>query len=48
MKTLLLGDICPTEITNPFFQSGDINTLFDDTVTLFNDRDFIIANLGNL
>lgn len=45
MKTLLLGDICPTEITNPFFQSGDINALFDDTVTLFNDRDFIIANL---
>ncbi len=45
MKTLLLSDICPTDATWEFYKKCDIETLFADTVSLFDDKDFTIANL---
>ncbi len=45
MKTLLLGDVCPTQATNPLFDAMDIETLFSDTVSLFKDNDVNIINL---
>lgn len=45
MKCLLLGDLCPTEMTNPLFDRGDIDTLFSDTLKLFSDSDVRIINL---
>ena len=45
MKTLLLGDICPTDITNPLFEKMDIDTLFGGTTTLFENNDVNLVNL---
>lgn len=45
MKTLLLGDICSTYATEPLYKSKDIDTLFTDTVTLFDGIDFSFVNL---
>lgn len=45
MKTLLLGDLCPTSTTNPLFEAGDIDTLFTDTLELFNGNDVNFLNL---
>ncbi|MBR6766517.1 MAG: CapA family protein [Clostridia bacterium] len=45
MKTLLLGDLCPTAATASLFEKGDIETLFTDTLELFKDSDVNIVNL---
>ena len=45
MKFLFLGDLCPTEITNPLFEKGDIDTLFTDTLELFAHSDVKVLNL---
>lgn len=45
MKTLLLGDVSPTVDTNPLFEKMDVETLFSDTMTLFQGNDVNIVNL---
>ena len=45
MKTLFVGDICPTPGSTPYYAAGDTAALFGDTVDIFRDRDFIFANL---
>lgn len=45
MKTLLLGDVCPTDITAPLFKAGDIKTLFTDVAGLFKGNDINLVNL---
>ncbi len=45
MKVLLLGDVCPTKASNPFFDNKDVEVLFSDTVTLFKNNDVNIVNL---
>lgn len=45
MKSLLLGDISPTNITSPLFEQKDIETLFGDSVSLFKDNDINFVNL---
>ena len=45
MKTLFVGDICPTSASAPYYAMGDTATLFGDTIDIFRDRDFIFANL---
>lgn len=45
MKALLLGDLSPTSYTNPFFKKKDIDTLFNDTVSLFEGNDINFVNL---
>jgi len=45
MKTLLMGDLCPTDDNKEFFQKEDLNTLFTDTLPLFEGNDFTILNL---
>ena len=37
MKMLILGDVVPTTVTDPLFKKKDIETLFGDTVSLFQD-----------
>ena len=46
MKTLFLGDVCPTKVTGELFAKKDMKTLFSDTVSLFcgNDFNFVIFN----
>ena len=45
MKIMLLGDICPTEITASLFANENTAQLFGDTLSIFKDKDFIFANL---
>ena len=45
MKTLLLGDVCPTDMTKEYFAKQDVTTLFGDTVSLFQGKDFVFVNL---
>lgn len=45
MKTLLLGDVCPTAHTDPYFKEQNIEILFGDTVKLFEESDFTAINL---
>ena len=45
MKTLLLGDICPTIYTKEYFASVNVDALFSDTVSLFSSVDFSFINL---
>ena len=45
MKTLLLGDLSPTEVTIPYFKKKNIPELFDDAVSLFENKDLILVNL---
>ena len=45
MKTLILGDVCPTVTTNPLFKANDINTLFGDTLSLYEGNDIFFVNL---
>ncbi len=45
MKTLLLGDICPAPISEPYYRSKDIKALFGDTVSLFENKDLVFANM---
>ncbi len=45
MKTLLLSDVCPTDATWEYYKKCDIEALFADTVSLFENKDFAVANL---
>lgn len=45
MKTLFVGDICPTKFTQAGFEAGDTAALFGDTVSLFAEADFKFVNL---
>ncbi len=45
MKTLFVGDICPTKYTEEAFAAADMKTLFNDTLSIFKNRDFVFANL---
>lgn len=45
MKTLLLGDISPTQHIDPLFKVKDVKSLFDDTVSLFAGNDLSFVNL---
>lgn len=45
MKLLLLGDICPTTVTAPFFEARDTATLFTDVLPSLQGNDFTFANL---
>ena len=45
MKTLILGDISPTQVTSPYYEKEDLKTLFTDTLPIFEGKDLIFANL---
>lgn len=45
MKALLLGDLSPTNSTNPLFEKHDIETLFSDTISVFENNDINFFNL---
>ena len=45
MKTLLLGDLSPTAVTNPIFKEKNIELLFGDSVYLFRGNDVTFVNL---
>lgn len=45
MKTLLLGDLSPTVVTNPLFEKKDVDALFSDTKILFEENDVNFVNL---
>lgn len=45
MKLLLLGDICPTNVTAPLFKIKDVSTLFTNTLSMLEGNDFVFANL---
>lgn len=45
MKALLLGDVCPTDKTAPLFEKMDTETLFTDTLKLFEGNDINFVNL---
>lgn len=45
MQVLILGDICPTDVTAPLFKGGDTDTLFGNTLSLFEGKDFAVANV---
>ena len=44
MKTLLLGDFSPTKTTDPLFREKKIDTLFTDTLSLFEGNDINMVN----
>jgi len=44
MKTLLLGDFSPTKTTDPLFREKKIDTLFTDTLCLFEGNDINMVN----
>ena len=44
MKMLLLGDISPTVVTSPLFKNKDVSTLFNNTPSIFKDKDFVFAD----
>jgi len=45
MKTLFLGDICPTAVSEERFEKGDVASLFGDTASLFTGNDLNMVNL---
>ena len=45
MKTLLLGDICPTIQTKNDFATANVDSLFSDAIRLFRSVDFSFVNL---
>lgn len=45
MKALLLGDVSPTNVTNPLFEKKRVKELFSDTVSLFEGNDVNFVNL---
>ena len=45
MKALFLGDVCPTAVTAPLFRQKQVDRLFTDTRTLFDESDFCFVNL---
>jgi len=45
MKALLLGDLSPTDVTNPLFQKKESEKLFTDTLPVFQGNDINFVNL---
>ena len=46
MKALLLGDFCPmSERVKELYRQGDLETLFGDSLTLFEGKDLVAINL---
>lgn len=45
MKTLLVGDVCPTVDSTPYYAEKNIPALFGDTVSLFENKDLVFANI---
>ena len=45
MKTLFFGDLSPTVITEPYFEKGDMDALFKDTLSLFEGNDINFVNV---
>lgn len=45
MRMLLVGDICPTDVTRALFEKKDAITLFGDTITLFENAEVVFGNL---
>jgi poly-gamma-glutamate synthesis protein (capsule biosynthesis protein) len=45
MKTLWMGDLSPTVVTDPLFEQGDTKALFNDMVSLFEGNDVNFVNL---
>jgi len=45
MKALLLGDLSPTDVTNPLFKEKNAEKLFTDTLPLFQGNDIAFVNL---
>lgn len=45
MKMLLFGDISVTAVTTPLFKNKEISTLFTNTLSMFENKDFVFANL---
>ena len=45
MKALLLGDICATVKTEPLYREKNSPALFGDTVSLFENKDVVFANI---
>ena len=45
MKMLLLGDISPTDVTAPLFKKEDVSGLFSNSLSIFENKDFVFANL---
>lgn len=45
MKIMLMGDLCPTVTSKPFFENKDIKTLFGDAISPFDGNDINFVNL---
>ena len=45
MKALILGDVCPTKESIPYFKDKNIPELFGDSSAIFDGRDLITVNL---
>lgn len=45
MKTLLLGDLSPTVVSNPLFEKKAMEALFHDAIGLFEGNDYTFVNL---
>ncbi len=45
MDLLLLGDISPTIANYDYYKNEDCDYLFNDTLSLFKNKDFVLANL---
>lgn len=45
MKTLFLGDICPCKKGTELFKSKNLDSIFSDTLSVMQNKDFICANL---
>ncbi len=45
MKALIMGDLSPTQTTNPLFEKEDIDALFEDTLSLFEGNDINFVNV---
>ena len=45
MKIFIGGDIFPTELTNPLYKAGDIETLFGDVADVMQGNDVTFINL---
>ena len=45
MKIFIGGDICPTDLTAPFYKATDVKTLFGDVADVMAQADYRIINL---
>ena len=45
MKTLLLGDVCPSVITAELFKNKEVDTLFTDVTKIMSESEFTFVNL---